>query len=124
MSTAAKRLRGLGGNESVERTDRALFDQFAYLGFLHFAAADDLVDHELAILRFVAAQRFPQRLAVGRRKDVGHARDGVVFLEILHAIDDAFRLLDDLGHEFLARKFPVLHLAELDIPIRRSWSGW
>ena len=37
----------------------------ADLGLLHFATADDLVEHELAVLRLVAPEGFAQRLAVG-----------------------------------------------------------
>ena len=55
----------LGGDETIERSDRALFDQLADLGLLHFPATDHLIEHELAVLRLVATQRFPQRLMVG-----------------------------------------------------------
>ena len=99
---------GLRGNETIERSDGALHDELAHLGLLHFAAADDLVDHELAVLRFVAAQGLAQRLVVGRRDNIGLARDRVVLLEAFHALDDALGLLDDLGHEFLPRNFPAL----------------
>src|SRR3712207_2144011 len=62
-----------------------------------------------SILRLVAAERLEHRLGVGGRDDVGRARAGLVFLEILGAIDDAFRDIDDLGHELAAGELAVLH---------------
>ena len=93
-----------------------LLDQLAHFALLHFATAHHLVDHERAVLRLVAAQGLDHRLAVGRGEDVGDACVGVVLLEIFRPLDDSFGDLDDLGHELAARKFAVLHLAQLEFP--------
>ena len=106
----------LRGNETVERADLAGGDEFSDFGLFHFAAANDLVDHELAVLRLVAAEGFAERFAVGGRDDFGDAGDGVVLLEAFHSFDDTLRLLDDLLHELRAGEFIVLHLAELEFP--------
>jgi hypothetical protein len=102
LSTAEKRLRVLAEMKPSSGPTSLVSTSSLDLGLLHAAAADDLVDHQLAILRLVAAEGLAHRLAVGRGDDVGHAGDGVVLLEALHALHDALRLLDDFGHELLA----------------------
>ena len=107
---------GLGRDETVERTDLSFLHQLADFVLLHFPPAHDLVNHELAVLRLVAAEGLDHGLAVGRRNDVRFARVGVVLLEFLDPFDDSLGDVDDLRHEVVTREFPVLHLAQLVFP--------
>ena len=53
--------------------------------------------------------------SVGEMMSVTRELD-VVFLEIFRALDDSLGDFDDLRHEIAARKFAVLHLAQLVFP--------
>ena len=96
--------------------DLALGQELADLGLLHFPAADHLVDDQLAVLGLVAAEGLAQRLAVGRREDVGLAGAGSSSSNFLTRSMIPSVCLDHLGHELLPRKLAVLHLAELELP--------
>ena len=119
MILERKTIAGFRGDESIERTDLAFLHQLADFFLVDFATAHDFVNHENTVLRLEAAQGFDHRLAVGRREDVGHARVGVVLFEIFRALDDTLGDLDDFRHELAARKFAVLHLAQLVFPFAR-----
>src|SRR5205807_3553034 len=108
--------------KAFERSDPALAKKGLGFGRRELAPAHDLPEREIAggthaLELAIFFVNLATALWTGRGQGREVARDRVA-LVVLRLSDDMPRHLDDLAHEVAARQLAVLHLRELELPLR------